>query len=103
MDLRIAVTEDQGNSFTSFNHIKKNTQATKMVSLFYLMVLILTIIQQTMSQAGNFATFGVEGEGKFTHAGDTLKMARTSKYVKWTLPKPIRAFGKNRSDILVSK
>lgn len=56
-----------------------------------------------MSQAGNFATFGVKDEGRFTDPSNKLKMKGTSKYIKWTLPKPIRAFDMNRTDILVSK
>ena len=74
-----------------------------MVLLFYLMVVILTIIQQTMSQEGNFALFGdAAGDTRFTRS---LIMGERPRYIKWTLPDDhsIQAFNKSRRKILVSR
>lgn len=75
-----------------------------MVLFFNLiMVVILTIIHQTMSQEGNFASFGEDaGDRRFTHSEI---MGERPKYVKWTLPNDhsIQAFNKARNEILVSK
>ena len=74
-----------------------------MALFFYLMVVILTIIQQTMSQQGNFALFGdTAGDMRFTKS---VTMGETPRYIKWTLPDDhsIQAFNKPQREILVSK
>ena len=65
------------------------------------MVLILTKIQQTVSQAGRFASFGFAVHDANFTTGPI--MGSENRYINWTLEKPIPAFNYTRRVILVSK
>ena len=78
----------------------KTFKPCRMVFLFCLMVLLLTIIPSVKSQEGNFAKFGFDaGDDNFTNSAPT-----DSRYVEWNLKKDIPVFGEGEiGKILVSK